>query len=95
MRLFGLAIEFDHDLDKMNDRIAAGTSVAIAMGGATFLPDKAYNLSSNVGFYDGAWAGAINFSALVSQSAAINAGLGYGFNKGGKLGARVGFTYGW
>ena len=65
------------------------------MGGATFLPGKAYNLSSNLGYYDGAWAGALNFNALVSDDIAVNAGLGYGFSDGGELGARVGFTWGW
>ena len=70
--------------------------MAIAMGSNSFLPGKTFNLSGNVGTYRGAYAGAINFGALVSDSVALNAGVGSNFNKGGsKLGARAGFTIGW
>lgn len=70
--------------------------MAIAMGGTSFLPGKTYNLSGNVGTYREAYAGAINFGALISESVALNAGVGSNFNKGGaKIGARAGFTIGW
>ncbi len=78
----------------VDDRSRSGTAVAIAMGGAAFLPDKRFNLTGNVGTYRGAWAGAMNFGAMVGSNAAINAGVGAGFNKKGKVGARVGFTLG-
>ena len=39
--------------------------------------------------------GALNLGALVSPNAAVNAGVGFGFNHGGKVGARAGFTFGW
>ena len=32
---------------------------------------------------------------MVSPNAAFNAGVAKGFNKDGKVGARVGFTFGW
>lgn len=81
-------------IDDVDDRSSSGSAVAIAMGGAAFLPDKPFNISGNLGFYRGAWAGAMNINALISPNAAINAGLGAGFNKKGKVGGRVGFTYG-
>ena len=46
-------------------------------------------MSGNVGSYRGAYAGALNFGALVNESVALNAGVAKGFNKGGKVGARV------
>jgi hypothetical protein len=33
--------------------------------------------------------------AMVSPNVAFNAGVAKGFNKGGKVGARAGFTFGW
>jgi len=82
-------------IDRTDDRARAGTAVAIAMGGAMFLPDKTFNITGNVGTYRRAWAGALNVGALVSDSLALNAGVGKGFNKNGKVGARAGFTFGW
>jgi autotransporter adhesin len=82
-------------IDRTDDRARAGTAVAIAMGGAMFLPDKTFNVTGNVGTYRRAWAGALNIGALVSDSLALNAGVGKGFNKSGKVGARAGFTFGW
>lgn len=79
----------------VDDRSRSGTAVAIAMGGAAFLPDKQFNVTGNLGFYRSAWAGAMNINALVGTNAAINAGIGAGFNKKGKIGGRVGFTFGW
>ena len=88
-------IELAEDIDRVDDRAKGGTAVAIAMGGAMFLPDKRFNLTGNVGTYRGAWAGALNVGALVGDSFALNAGVGSGFNKKGKVGARAGFTVGW
>lgn len=82
-------------IDRTDDRARAGTAVAIAMGGALFLPDKKVNITGNVGTYRRAWAGALNVGALVGDSFALNAGVGKGFNKNGKVGARAGFTFGW
>ena len=72
--LSGMATGFQDQLDGLDDRVdhvdrraSAGTAVAIAMGGTTFLPGKSYNLSGNVGTYRGAYAGALNFGALVSE----------------------------
>ena len=93
--LEALAVDFDDRLDDLDDKASAGTATAIAMGGTTFLPGKAYNLSGNMGYYDGAWAAALNFGALVSEDVAVNAGMGYGFSDGGEFGARLGFTWGW
>ena len=93
--LFLEDIAINNRIDDANDRAASGSAVAIAMGGAMFLPDKTFNLTGNMGLYRGAWAGAMNVGAMISPNAAINAGIGAGFNKKGKVGARAGFTFGW
>ncbi len=76
-------------------RASGGTSVAIAMGGAMFLPDKTFNLTGNVGLYRSQILAAVNLGAMVGSSAAFNAGIGSGFNNNGRFGARAGFTFGW
>jgi hypothetical protein len=60
-----------------------------------FLPGKTFNLTGNVGAYRGAVAAALQFGAMVSENAAVNAGIAKGFNKNGKTGLRAGFTFGW
>ena len=85
----------DDRIDVLDNRVSAGTALAIAMGGASFLPGKNISLNGNVGAYRGAFAGAVNLGALVNESVAVNAGVATNFNKGGsKIGARVGFTVG-
>lgn len=82
-------------IDKQDAKIASSAAIAVAMGGAVFLPGMKYNLTANVGTYEGAHAGSIQFGALVSPHVAVNAGVATGFNKGGKTAGRVGFTLGW
>lgn len=85
----------DDRIGKVDDRASAGTAAAVALSGAMFLPGKSFNLTGNVGSYRGAHAAALQFGALVSENVAINAGIGHGFNKGGKTALRAGFTIGW
>lgn len=90
-----LAEGLDERIGKVDDRASAGTAAAVALSGAMFLPGKTFNLTGNVGSYRGAHAAALQFGALVSDNVAINAGIGHGFNKGGKTALRAGFTIGW
>lgn len=90
-----LAEGLDDRIGKVDDRASAGTAAAVALSGAMFLPGKTFNLTGNVGSYRGAHAAALQFGALVSDNVAINAGIGHGFNKGGKTALRAGFTIGW
>lgn len=85
----------DSRLDRVERRMAAGTAVAVAMSGNTFLPNTSFNLTANVGTYDGAHAGSMQVGALVRPNVAVNAGIATGFNRGGKTAARAGFTFGW
>ncbi len=87
------ALEFG--LERLDDRIAGSTAVAVAMGGAAFLPDRSFNLTANVGTYDGAHAGSVQIGALLSENVAVNAGVATGFNRRGSTAGRVGFTLGW
>ena len=41
------------------------------MGSNSFLPGKTFNMSGNIGTYRGAYAGAINFGALISHYALL------------------------
>ena len=93
--MFDVIDTFSNRIDDANDRSASGAAVAIALGGNAFLPDKQFNVTGNLGTYRGAWAGALQIGAMISSNAAINAGIGAGFNKKGKVGARAGFTWGW
>lgn len=79
----------------LDERIASSTAVAVAMSGASFLPDQRFNLTANLGTYDGAHAGSFQIGALVNEHVALNAGIATGFNKQGKTAGRVGVTLGW
>lgn len=78
----------------LRDQIASSTATAIALGGATILPDSNFTLSGNVGFYQGASALAVNAAARVSESAYITGAFGGGLNKNGQVGGRVGVVFG-
>lgn len=82
-------------VDQLDRRIAGSTAVAVAMGGAAFLPDMRFNLTANVATYDGAHAGSVQVGAMVSRRMALNAGAATGFNRRGGTAARVGVTLGW
>jgi hypothetical protein len=97
-RLDGLSSRVDAlngRIDKVQRRADAGTAVAVAMGGAVFLPDMHFNLTANVATYGGAHAGAVQVGAVVSRHVAFNAGVATGFNRGGQTAGRAGFTVGW
>ena len=85
----------DDRFNRAGERADAGTATAVALSGAMFLPGKSFNLTANVGAYRGAVAAALQFGALVSDNAAVNAGFAKGFSKGGKAAVRAGFTLGW
>lgn len=78
----------------LRDQISSSTATAIALGGATILPDSNFTLSGNMGFYEGATAVAINAAARVSESAYITGAFGGGLNKNGQVGGRVGVVFG-
>ena len=93
--LEAIADGLDDRLDDVEHHSDAGTATAVALSGAMFLPGKTFNLTTNVGAYRGAVAGALQIGALVSDMIAVNAGIAHGFNKGGKTALRAGFTFGW
>jgi len=90
-----MAVDIDHDLRRLDRKVDGSTAVAIAMSGNAFLPNKTFNLTGNVGTYEGAWAGALQSGAMVSPNVAVNGGIAKNFNKEGGVGARAGFTFGW
>ena len=72
----------------------AGTAVAVAMSGGTFLPDKKVNLTVNFGHFEGESAMSGQLGFLVSPNVALNAGVATSFTKGGGTAFRVGGTFG-
>lgn len=86
---------FENRLDRVEAHVSSSTAVAVAMGGATFLPDMKFNMTANVATYGGAHAGAMQVGAIINPHVAVNAGVATGFNKRGKTAARAGFTIGW
>lgn len=89
------SISIGDQIDRVADRAAGGTAVAIALGGNAFLPGKNFNLTGNVGVYRSKVAAALQLGAMIGPNAALNAGVATGFNHDGKVGARAGFTFGW
>lgn len=75
-------------------RAEAGTAVAVAMGGAAFLPGHKFNLTANVGTYKGETAIAGQIGVLVRDNIALNAGVATSFNDYGGTAARGGITVG-
>ncbi|WP_265562197.1 YadA-like family protein [Sphingomicrobium arenosum] len=82
-------------LGRLDEEIDGSTAVAVAMTGNALIPGKQFAMTGNVGTYNGAWAASLQLGAMVAKDMAVNAGIATGFNKGGKTGARVGFTLGW
>ncbi len=82
-------------VDKLNDKVSSATATAIALGGNGFLPDMKFNLSGNIATFDGAQAIAMSLGYRINDNFAFTAAAGGGLNKGGKVGGRVGFIYGW
>jgi hypothetical protein len=81
--------------EQVKKDIAAATAVSVALGGNSFLPGKKFNLTVNVGSYDGESALAAQFGYMVNDSLAINGGVASGFGSGSSTAVRGGFTYGW
>ncbi len=79
------------DLDK---RANAGTAVAVAMSGGTFLPNKQINFTANIGGYRGEAAIAGQLGVLVNENVALNAGVATGFSKRGGTAWRGGVSFG-
>lgn len=93
--LEAFAFNLEDSLSDINREIDGSTAVAVALSGGTFLPNKRFNITANVGGYDGAWAGAIQANALISDNVALNAGVATGFNRGGQTAVRGGVSFGW
>ena len=92
--LGGRVASVERNLAMLDDKIAASTAAAVAMGGAMFLPGQRFNFTANVATFDGAHAGSFQFGALLNDNVAVNAALGTGLNRNGKTAGRVGVTFG-
>jgi hypothetical protein len=79
---------------RANRRASSGTAAAMAMGGAVIFPDSPLTFTGGFSTYEGAYAAALQVNAMIAPKAAVNIGVAKGFNKEGKTGARVAFSFG-
>jgi hypothetical protein len=82
---------------QMNDRINRaneGVAMGLAMESPMLPAGTSFALSGGVGYFADQGAGTMAFSARVSDTAAVSAGVGVGFDSG-EVGARGGFQIAW
>jgi hypothetical protein len=76
-------------------RAYGGTAVALALGGATALPDnKRFALSGNFGTFRGQTALGVAGQVRINEFVVVNGGVGVGLNGAG-VGGRGGVTVAW
>ena len=75
-------------------RADAGIATAVALSGATFLPNKKINVTANLGGYRSELAIAGQVGVLVSDNIAFNAGVATSLEGYGGTSYRGGFTFG-
>ena len=72
-----------------------GTAVAVALGGASYLPDnKFFSVTGNFGNFRGQYGLAAQAQLRLNEWAVVNAGIGAGLKYGGVAG-RAGVTLAW
>jgi hypothetical protein len=72
-----------------------GSAIAMAMGGATALPDnKRFSVTGNMGYFRGQYGFGALAQVRLSDNVIANAGVGGGLRYGG-IGARGGLTFAW
>jgi len=75
-------------------RSDAGIATAVALSGGTFLPDKKFNLTANIGAFRDEVAIAGQLGILVNENVALNAGVATSFHSYGGTAVRGGVTFG-
>ena len=84
-----------YDLGRSVKRGYEGTAVAVALGGANFLPDnKRFAVTANFGTFRSQYALAVQGQLRVNDWVVVNGGVGAGFKQGGVAG-RAGVTMAW
>ena len=84
-----------YDLGRSVQRGYEGTAVAVALGGASYLPDhKWFSVTGNFGTFRGQYGLAAQAQMRVNDWMVVNAGIGAGLKYGGVAG-RAGVTLAW
>ena len=84
-----------YDLGRSVQRGYEGTAVAVALGGASYLPDhKWFSVTGNFGTFRGQYGLAAQAQLRVNDWMVVNAGVGAGLKYGGVAG-RAGVTLAW
>jgi hypothetical protein len=79
---------------KKIDENTEGIAVAVAMGGLSLPDTKVFAISTNMGFYDGKQALAVQGAIRLNKALALTGGVGMGL-EGGEMGGRVGMMAAW
>ena len=88
----------NQNLDQLNHdvkRLDGGVAMAMALGGV-YLPERQrFAIHTNVGFYNGSQALAVQAIGRINQTFTANGGVAYDLNGSGGVGGRVGISAGW
>ena len=88
----------NQNLDQLNrdvKRLDGGVAMAMALGGVYLPEHQRFAIHTNVGFYNGAQALAVQAVARINRTFTANGGVAYDLNGNGGVGGRVGLSAGW
>jgi hypothetical protein len=88
----------NQNLDQLNHdvkRLDGGVAMAMALGGVYLPEHQRFAIHTDVGFYNGAQAVAVQAIARINQMFTANGGVAYDMGGRGGVGGRVGISAGW
>src|SRR5262245_30530964 len=88
----------NQNLDQLNHdvkRLDGGVAMAMALGGVYLPEHQRFAIHTDVGFYNGAQALAVQAIARINQTFTANGGVVYDLTGNGGVGGRVGISAGW
>jgi trimeric autotransporter adhesin len=88
----------NQNLDQLNNdvkRLDGGVAMAMALGGVYLPEHQTFALHTDVGFYNGAQAIAVQAIARINRTFTANGGVAYDLNGRAGVGGRVGLSAGW
>ena len=88
----------NQNLNQLNQdikRLDGGVAMAMALGGVYLPEHQRFALHTDVGFYNGAQAIAVQGIARINQMFTANGGVAYDMTGRGGVGGRIGMSAGW
>src|SRR5215471_13649825 len=83
--------QLNHDVKRLN----GGVAMAMSLGGVYLPEHQRFAIHTDVGFYNGAQAIAVQGIARINQTFTANGGVAYDMTGYGGVGGRVGISAGW